>query len=65
MGEPGLPIEPLDKNKCPICNLKYSSKCKCGGSHTMEDLEKGHGTHCENGHTWSYSTKDGKVLIKK
>ena len=40
-------------DNCPICGERYESQCKCSGPHTVEDLKKGHGRHCSNGHSWS------------
>ncbi len=57
-------IEP-PKDICPICNEKSVSRCRCGNivKHTTEDLEKGHGLRCPNGHIWSYQTMDNKLLL--
>jgi hypothetical protein len=55
----------LPKDICPICNEKPVSRCRCGGvvKHTTEDLERGHGLRCPNGHIWSYQTADNKLLL--
>jgi Mn-containing catalase len=55
----------LSKDVCPICNEKSVSRCRCGNvvKHTTEDLEKGHGLRCPNGHIWSYQTADNKLLL--
>lgn len=54
----------VDKNLCPECSEKYTSQCKCRttGSKTLEDLKRGHGKRCPNGHVWSYDTPDGKAI---
>jgi hypothetical protein len=52
-----------DKDCCPICNEKANARCRCIGPHTMEDLKKGHGLRCSNGHRWSYDTKDKKLVV--
>jgi hypothetical protein len=53
------------KDNCPICNEKPVSRCRCGNiiKHTAEDLERGHGLRCPNGHIWSYQTTDNKLLL--
>lgn len=38
---------------CPICTEHAVGRCRCGGPHSMEDLKKGHGLQCKNGHRWS------------
>ena len=38
---------------CPVCGEMYCSGCRCSGPHTVEDLMKGHGRGCANGHRWS------------
>jgi Mn-containing catalase len=55
----------IPKDICPICNEKSVSRCRCGSvvKHTTEDLEKGHGLRCQNGHIWSYQTVDGQLLL--
>ncbi len=52
-------------NVCPVCSGKMVSQCRCGGptKHTIEDLKKGHGMKCENGHQWSNNTADGKTIV--
>lgn len=67
---PAQPIsikESIDENVCPECEEEYTSQCKCMTTHkkTLEDLKRGHGKTCPNGHTWSYDTPDGKVIILK
>lgn len=59
--------ETIDETKCPECSERYTSSCKCmtTKSKTLEDLKRGHGKRCPNGHTWSYDTPDGKVIILK
>jgi len=55
----------VDTCLCPICNQKYEMQCKCmkTNSKTLEDLKRGHGMVCANGHRWTYDTPDGKVLV--
>ena len=41
---------------CPVCGEFYERQCKCASfvlPHTMEDLKRGHGFSCKNGHRWS------------
>ena len=38
---------------CPICQGVAVSRCRCGGPHTIEQLKKGHGLKCANGHRFS------------
>lgn len=51
---------------CPVCGEQATGRCRCAGPHTMEDLEKGHGLQCPNGHRWSgdlvLTPKDGDAL---
>ena len=59
--------EPEDEknlNICPICKKEAIVSCRCSSKvkHTLEDLKKGHGFGCENGHRWSRQTEDGKVI---
>ena len=42
-----------DYRICPVCGESYTSHCRCSGPHSLEDLEKGHGYICKNGHRWS------------
>jgi len=59
--------ESIDENMCPECGEEYTSQCKCMTTHkkTLEDLKRGHGKTCPNGHTWTYDTPDGKVIVVK
>jgi hypothetical protein len=56
--------EAVDRQKCPVCAEPVSGCCRCSGPHTMEQLGKGHGAHCINGHRWSYQD-DGQALVLK
>lgn len=38
---------------CPVCGEFQTRQCRCSGSHSLEDLKKGHGFGCKNGHRWS------------
>ena len=39
---------------CPMCKGPKVGTCRCGSSHhTMEDLKKGHGMKCTNGHNFT------------
>lgn len=41
---------------CPICDAEKVAGCRCPVPkviHTLEDLRKGHGNLCANGHRWS------------
>jgi hypothetical protein len=43
-----------DKSRyCPVCGEFYETQCRCIGPHSLEDLKKGHGFGCKNGHRWS------------
>lgn len=57
--------ESIDQTICPTCKEKYTSQCKCMTTHrkTLEDLKRGHGMRCPNGHSWTYDTPDGKVIV--
>lgn len=60
---PGITVEAgaskaaKDKNpyqsKCPGCDEPAVGRCRCRGPHSLEDLKKGHGLECPNGHRWS------------
>lgn len=39
--------------ECPFCGAKVIQRCRCSGPHNVEQLRKGHGSLCENGHRWS------------
>ncbi len=42
--------------KCPVCDAQKVAGCRCSSKvlpHSLEQLRKGHGNECENGHTWS------------
>ena len=41
---------PYGDNGCPICGGHAVSSCRCGGPHSFEQLKKGHGLRCKNGH---------------
>ena len=58
---------PASPETCPVCGDKMVSTCKCGGpiKHSSDDLKRGHGMICKNGHRWSYQTADGKPVILK
>jgi len=43
-------------NECPVCGSPKEGGCRCRGPHTFEDLKKGHGSCCKNGHRWSGDT---------
>ncbi len=59
--------ESANQDVCPECGEGFTSQCKCMTTHrkTLEDLKRGHGKRCPNGHTWSYDTPDGKAIILK
>jgi len=38
---------------CPICGKFASGSCRCSGPHSIEDLKKGHGLQCPNGHNFT------------
>lgn len=38
---------------CPICSSPRIGGCRCSGPHTLEALQRGHGSTCVNGHHWS------------
>jgi len=42
-----------NEEKCPICGNPRVQSCRCSGPHSLEDLKKGHGLQCKNGHRWS------------
>ncbi len=44
---------------CPVCSTPAKGCCRCMGPHTVEDLKKGHGLVCVNGHRWS-----GDVVLR-
>ena len=44
---------PYKDNGCPICREHAVTSCRCMGPHTMEQLMKGHGLTCKNGHTFN------------
>lgn len=40
---------------CPYCGGKTVAMCRCSSRvlpHTLEQIQKGHGHECENGHRW-------------
>ena len=42
--------------KCPVCGGETESMCRCSSRvlpHTLEQVQKGHGHACANGHRWS------------
>jgi hypothetical protein len=45
--------------------MSSTLRCKCASKvkHTIDDLKKGHGMQCENGHRWSSMTIDGNTII--
>ena len=55
----------VDKRECPVCKEPMIGTCRCAGiiKHDLESLKNGHGSHCENGHRWSYQTENGQVVI--
>lgn len=47
---------PYNAIGCPICNEYAVASCRCGGKalpHKLEDLKRGHGYRCPNGHNYS------------
>jgi len=48
---------------CPVCSEFYERQCRCSGPHTLEDLKKGHGFGCKNGHQWSADNYPNIVYI--
>ncbi len=46
---------PYNDRGCPICGKHAVGHCRCSGLHTMEELKKGHGMKCQNGHRFSGS----------
>ncbi len=58
---------PNSPDTCPVCGDKMVVSCKCGGpiKHSLDDLKRGHGMTCKNGHRWSYMTADGNPIIMK
>ena len=50
---------------CPVCGEPYvvQSKDISTHNHNYEDLKKGHGRKCKNGHRWTDDTPDGKVIF--
>ena len=53
------------RDMCPACGVKRETCCKCAGvvKHGIDELDRGHGLRCGNGHKWSYQTRDGNVII--
>lgn len=55
---------PYGDDGCPFCGKHAVGSCRCSGPHSMEDLKKGHGRHCPNGHNFSgglgYDPSTGK-----
>jgi len=49
---------------CPVCGGKFVGSCRCPGPHNLEDLRKGHGRQCENGHRVS-SSAENRVAVDK
>jgi HK97 family phage portal protein len=41
---------------CPECGEPAINSCRCAGPHTPEQLARGHGLKCKNGHHWSFTT---------
>lgn len=52
----------INKELCPVCGQKKVGCCRCSGPHSMEELKKGHGAVCANGHRWSYDGDKATVL---
>ncbi len=51
---------PYQDNGCPICGEHATSSCRCMGPHTPEQLAKGHGLRCPNGHQFDRNSKPSK-----
>ena len=51
--------------ECPACGAERTLSCKCASfvKHGFDELVKGHGYKCANGHRWSYQTADNKAII--
>lgn len=61
-----LKANPYRDNGCPVCGEHATSSCRCMGPHTPEQLAKGHGLRCPNGHQFDRdSGKPSKSLVRK
>lgn len=48
---------PYQDKGCPLCGKHAVGSCRCSGPHSLEQLEKGHGLKCPNGHRFSHDSK--------
>ena len=61
---------PYNAAPCPFCGEFAVGSCRCSGPHSLEELKKGHGLRCPNGHsfnhdgTMGYDRKNDKVIGK-
>lgn len=54
---------------CPACGAPAHGRCRCPDPHTLEQLQRGHGYECANGHRWSgdlvIEAQTGRVISEK
>ena len=62
-----MPSSSTNRNQCPICQGERVAGCKCPSrfGHTVDDLKKGHGSRCKNGHLWSYDQNGNVVTLQE